>query len=221
VWESFVYVPKANEETRVEVMHALMRAHPLASLVTLNSGELFATHLPMVVHEGGGEFGVLRGHVARANPQWKDFDASVEALAIFAGPQHYITPTWYPSKHETGKEVPTWNYAVVHACGPLRVVEDAEWLMAHLESLTDEQEAGRTAPWKVSDAPAEYVRQLVNGIVGLEVVVRRLEGKWKVSQNKREPEKRGVISGLAALGTDESAAMRALVAERAGFAESK
>lgn len=213
-----MYIPKANEETRLPVLHDLMRSHPLASLVTLNAGELFATHLPMVLHKGDLEFGVLRGHVARANGQWKNADASLDALAIFAGPEHYITPTWYPSKHETGKEVPTWNYVVVHAYGPLKVVQDAEWLLAHLESLTDANEAGRAMPWKVSDAPAEYVRQLVNGIVGFEIVIRRLEGKWKVSQNKREPEKRGVIEGLAVLGTDQSVTMSVLVAERAGFA---
>ncbi len=208
-----MYIPRANEEKRVPVLQQLMRAEPLAALVTMRSGGLFATHLPMVLEADEDGLGTLRGHVARANRQWRDFDASVDALAIFAGPQHYITPSWYPSKLEDGRDVPTWNYVVVHAYGPLRVVQDSEWLLRHLQQLTDQSEAGRAVPWKVSDAPPDYIRQLVNGIVGFELPIKRLEGKWKVSQNRTGADRRGVIEGLAELGTPEGDEMSKLVME--------
>jgi transcriptional regulator len=208
-----MFIPKANEEKRLPVLHQLIRDEPLASLVTMNAGSLFASHIPMVLDAAVSEFGVLRGHVARANTQWKDMDASVEPLAIFSGPQHYITPSWYPGKLDDGKEVPTWNYVVVQVYGPLRVVHDADWLLKHLHELTDASEKG-AAPWSVSDAPADYIQQLVNGIVGLELEIRRIEGKWKVSQNRNARDKQGVMEGLAALNTAESLAMRDLVSER-------
>ena len=126
--------------------------------------------------------------------------STVDALAIFAGPHHYISATWYPGTQEDGKEVPTWNYAVVHAYGPLRVVEDIDWLRGHLESLTDLHEARSPAPWKVTDAPEEFIRKMLNGIVGLELPVRRLEGKWKVSQNRNERDREAVMAGLESLG---------------------
>ncbi|RXH58469.1 FMN-binding negative transcriptional regulator [Granulicella sibirica] len=199
-----MYIPRANEEKRVPVIHRLMAEHPLASLVTLGSSGLFATHLPVVIEQDGSEFGVLKGHISRANRQAKDLVADVDALAIFAGPQHYISATWYPGKLENGEEVPTWNYAVVHAYGPLRVVEDAVWMRAHLESLTDRHEAALPVPWKVSDAPEAFIRTMMNGIVGLEMPIRRLEGKWKMSQNRTERDRAGVLQGLASLGTPES-----------------
>jgi transcriptional regulator len=167
-----------------------------------------------MVLERSGAMGQLRGHISRANTQWRDYTPSVEALAIFSGPQHYITPNWYLEKQETGKVVPTWNYVVVHAYGHLKVIEDAEWLMAHLASLTNIHEAGSTVPWKVGDAPADYIASLVKGIVGLEMTVERLEGKWKVSQNRSEQDRNGVAKGLAELNTTESLAMKALVEKR-------
>jgi transcriptional regulator len=209
-----MFIPKANEEKRLPVLHQLIRDEPLASLVTMNAGSLFASHIPMVLDAGASEFGVLRGHVARANTQWKDMDASVEPLAIFSGPQHYITPSWYPGKLDGGKEVPTWNYVVVQVYGPLRVVHDADWLLKHLHELTDASEKGGATPWSVSDAPANYIQQLLNGIVGLELEIRSIEGKWKVSQNRNARDKQGVVEGLAALNTAESLAMRDLVSER-------
>jgi len=209
-----MYIPKANEETRIPVLHDLIATAPLASLVTLTSSGLLASHIPMVLDDDGSEFGVLRGHISRANPQWKDMTASVDALAIFAGHHHYISASWYPGKYEDGKEVPTWNYVVVHAYGPLKLVEDAQWLMAHLERLTDVNEAGSSAPWKVSDAPAEFIRSMLNGIIGVELPIRRLEGKWKVSQNRTEKDRKGVIEGLTKLNTPESLAMKELVANR-------
>jgi transcriptional regulator len=168
----------------------------------------------MVLDRGSTQHGLLKGHLSRANQQWRDFLPSVEALAIFSGPQHYITPSWYPEKLETGKVVPTWNYAVVHVYGHLKVIEDAEWLMDHLNSLTQVHEAAMPRPWKVSDAPADYIASLVKGIVGLELPIERLEGKWKVSRNQPERNRVGVIEGLEQLNTPESLAMKDLVAAK-------
>jgi transcriptional regulator len=165
----------------------------------------------MVVEEDGSEFGVVKGHIARANAQWRDFVPTVDALAIFAGHQHYITPNWYPGKKEHGKEVPTWNYAVVHAYGPLKVIEDEDWLMTFLNCLTNIHEAASPIPWKVSDAPQDFIKSMLRGIVGLELPIRRLEGKWKVSQNRTESDRQGVTAGLAKLNTPESLSMKALV----------
>ncbi len=206
-----MYIPKANEEKRVPVMHRLMADHPLASLVTGGPDGLVATHLPLTLDPDGTEFGVLRGHIARANPQVRGGPGEGEALAIFAGPQHYISPAWYPDKQMHGREVPTWNYVVVHAYGPLRVVEDAAWLRAHLDVLTDIHEAGSEAPWSVADAPEAFVAAQIRGIVGVEIAVRRLEGKWKVSQNRNAVDRDGVLRGLAALNTPESRTMQALI----------
>jgi transcriptional regulator len=206
-----MYIPKAHEEKRIEVLHDLIESQPLASLVTMGQSGLFASHLPMVLERGTATHGLLKGHLSRANQQWRDFLPSVEALAIFSGPQHYITPSWYPEKFETGKVVPTWNYVVVHAYGHLKVIEDAAWLMDHLKSLTSIHEAASPIPWKVSDAPADYVESMVKGIVGLELPIERIEGKWKVSQNRPERDRAGVAKGLERLNTPESLAMKALV----------
>ncbi|MCU1322402.1 MAG: FMN-binding negative transcriptional regulator [Acidobacteriaceae bacterium] len=208
-----MYIPRVNEETRLPVLHALMRAHPLAALVSVGVNGLFATHLPMVVVEDadGQGLGTLQGHISRANPQWREFVADVDALAIFAGPQHYISASWYPGKLQDGEEVPTWNYAVVHASGLLRIVEDPDWLLAHLTSLTDIHEAGSAEPWKVSDAPADFVRTQMRGIVGLELPIRKLEGKWKVSQNRNEQDRQAVVEGLERLGTADALVMKGLV----------
>jgi transcriptional regulator len=166
----------------------------------------------MVLEQNGAK-GQLRGHISRANTQWRDYTPSVEALAIFSGPQHYITPNWYPEKQETGKVVPTWNYVVIHAYGYLKM-ENGEWLMAHLANLTNIHEAESPVPWKIGDAPADYIALLAKGIVGLEMTIERLEGKWKVSQNRSEQDRSGVAKGLAELNTTESLAMKALVEKR-------
>jgi transcriptional regulator len=211
-----MYIPKFNEETRTPVLHQLMRERPLASLITIGRTGLFASHLPMVLDAEGGPFGVLRCHVARANAQWKDFDSAAEALAIFSGAEHYISPNWYEEKQTTGRVVPTWNYAVVHAYGHLKVMEDAEWLRAHVESLVRIHDAAvsektGTRAWEVSDAPVDYVASIIKGIVGFEMKITRLEGKWKVSQNRSENDRRGVVEGLDALETAESETMARLV----------
>jgi len=208
-----VYIPRANEETRLEVLHDLIESHPLASLVTIASSGLFASHLPMVLERKSATRALLKGHLSRANKQWQDFQPGVQALAIFSGPEHYISPSWYPEKKETGKVVPTWNYAVVHVYGHLRVVEDPAWLMEHLNALTTVHEASFPAPWKVSDAPADYIASLIKGIVGVELPIERIEGKWKASQNHPERNRIGVVEGLERLNTPESLAMKALVAD--------
>jgi transcriptional regulator len=208
-----MYIPRANKEERVPVLHKLMEDQPFASLITMGSSGLFASHIPMVLEQNGA-MGQLRGHISRANTQWRDYTASVEALAIFSGPQHYITPSWYVEKQETGKVVPTWNYAVVHAYGHLKVIEDGEWLMSHLQRLTNVHEAESAIPWKISDAPADYIASQIKGIVGLEMDIARLEGKWKVSQNRSAEDRSGVVRGLSELNTTESQAMKVLIEER-------
>jgi transcriptional regulator len=206
-----MYIPRANEEKRIPVMQALIVSQPLGALVTLGASGLFASHVPMVLEDDGSQFGVLRCHISRANTQWRDFVPTVDALAIFAGHQHYISPTWYPGTKEHGKEVPTWNYIVVHAYGPLKVIEDENWLLTNVEKLTNIHEARSPVPWKVSDAPEEFIRTQLKGIVGLELSIQRLEGKWKVSQNRTEKDRNGVVEGLEKLNTPESLAMKALV----------
>jgi transcriptional regulator len=209
-----MYVPKQFEESRVEVMHELIRARPLATLVTLGSGGLNANHIPLEVAPGPAPFGTLRGHVARANPLWRDLSTDTEALAIFQGPDAYVTPSWYPTKQETGMVVPTWNYAVVHAYGAIRVIDDAEWLRSLVGRLTDQNEAGFREQWSVSDAPDEYIGKLLGSIVGIEMVVTKLIGKWKVSQNRPATDRAGVVSGLRGVDTPDSSRMAELV-ERA------
>lgn len=209
-----MYQPSHFKEDRIEVLHQLVREHPLAMLVTLGSGGLNANHIPLELDPEPAPFGTLRGHVARANPLWRDFSAEVEALAVFQGPQIYISPFWYPTKRETGKVVPTWNYAVVHARGPLRVVDEAAWLRGLVTRLTNRQEAARPQPWQVSDAPEDFVALQLKAIVGLEIPITRLDGKWKVSQNRPAADREGVIKGLRELSGEDAAAMATLVKER-------
>ncbi len=172
-----------------------MVSHPLATLVTLGTHGLFASHIPMVLEADDSEFGILKGHISRANTQWRDLNPTVDALAIFAGEQHYVSPTWYSENGEHAKEVPTWNYAVVHAYAPLKVIEDGQWLLAHVNSLTNIHEAGFPVPWKVSDAPENFIGSLLKGIIGLELPIRRLEGKWKVSQKPDREREAGCDRG--------------------------
>lgn len=202
-----MYQPPHFREDRLEVQHALMRAHPLGTLVTAGAGGLMANHVPMILDADGSGPGVLRCHLARANPQWRDLAAGAEALVIFQGPQAYVTPSWYETKRETHKVVPTWNYAVVHAWGAPRVVEDEAWLADQIAALTRAHEAARPEPWAVSDAPAPFVAAQLRGIVGVEIPIARIEGKWKVSQNRPAGDRAGVAAGLV----PEEPAMAALV----------
>lgn len=206
-----MYIPKHFEEPRIDVMHELIRAHPLATLVTLSSSGLNANHIPLYLSDDSSAFGTLQGHIARSNSMWSDFAKDVEALAVFQGPDAYITPSWYATKKETGKVAPTWNYAVVHACGFLRVIDDASWVRAHLDALTAHQEAAFPEPWAVSDAPHDFTEKLIEAVVGIEIIVTRLSGKWKVNQNQPPQNQAGVIQGLNASGVRDAVPMAALV----------
>ena len=211
-----MYIPKHFDEPSIGVLHALVRARPLSTLVTLSSsGGLDANHIPLHLSEHPAPLGTLRGHIARANPLWSDLAHNAGVLAVFHGPNAYVTPSWYPTKAETGKAVPTWNYAVVHAHGTLRVVDDAAWLRAHLEALTAHNEAAFSEPWHFSDAPSDFTDKLLEAIVGIEIAITRLSGKWKVSQNQPERNRAGVVHGLRAGGSDDAREVAALV-ERAG-----
>lgn len=202
-----MYLPAHFQETRLEVLHALMRAHPLATLITgstLGGDSLDADHLPLSlitppVRDG---LGVLRAHVARANPLWQKIAQApagvMDVLAIFHGPEAYVTPSWYPSKADNGKVVPTWNYAVVHAHGQARVIDDPAWVRAQMHALTHHQEQARPAPWQMLDAPSDYIERMVSAVVGIEITITRLTGKFKLSQNQTEPNRAGVIQGLEA-----------------------
>ena len=213
-----MYLPQQFEETDISVLHALIRAHPLGAWVTLTGDGLAANHLPFLLDAARGTHGTLYGHVARANPVWKALSgaapAVVPAVVMFQGAEAYITPSWYPSKQEHGKAVPTWNYAVVHAHGRPRAIEDRGWLLQHVSQLTAQQEAGRAQPWQVTDAPADYIERMLGAIVGIEIPVERLEGKWKVSQNRPEADRLGVVAGLQARGDEASQAMAGLVRAR-------
>ncbi|HEX2189150.1 MAG TPA: FMN-binding negative transcriptional regulator [Longimicrobiaceae bacterium] len=193
-----MYIPPSNAESRPEVLFDFVESHPFAALVTSGPGGLFATHLPLVLDRGRGESGVLQGHVARANPHHRPAHASAEALVIFSGPDAYVTPAWYPAKAEHGRVVPTWNYVAVHAYGTLRFIDDPEFLQLHLEALTARHERGREQPWSVQDAPADFIGRLQRAIVGLEIEITRLEGKWKMSQNRPAEDVEGVVRGLSA-----------------------
>jgi transcriptional regulator len=206
-----MYQPPHHREDRLEIQHALIRAHPLGTLVTLGSGGLVANALPFVLDAAAGSLGTLKVHLARANSQWRDFDPAVEALVVFQGVEGYITPSWYPTKRETGKVVPTWNYVVVQARGPMRIVEDRAWLAEQIAALTAAHEAGRAAPWSVDDAPPPFVEAQLKGIVGIEIPIGRIEGKWKMSQNRPEADRAGVVKGLRATGDATSLAMADLV----------
>jgi transcriptional regulator len=208
-----MYVPPHFAEDRLPVLHAAMRAARLASVVTMGPDGLIASPLPMMLDPDAGPHGTLYGHVARANPQWTRTDSAVEALAIFMGEDAYITPSWYQTKRENGKVVPTWNYITVHAYGPITFFEDASELLDVVTRLTRRHEEQRAEPWAVSDAPPPFIASQLKGIVGFHLPITRLQGKWKMSQNRNEADRAGVVSGLRADGQD---AVAALVAERMG-----
>ncbi|PYP79307.1 MAG: transcriptional regulator [Gemmatimonadetes bacterium] len=193
-----MYVPSSNAEHRPEVMLDYVEAHPLAALVTSSSEGLIATHLPLLVDRTRGALGTLAGHIARANPQQRQAREGDEALVIFSGHDAYITPEFYPSKARDGKVVPTWNYVAVHAYGRLHFVSDPAALRRHLEALTSRHESTRKQPWSVNDAPTNYIERQMGAIVGVEIEITRLEGKWKMSQNRAAEDIDGVIAGLGA-----------------------
>lgn len=211
-----MYTPRHFEEPDIDVLQALMRSHPLGAWVALVEDGLVVNHIPFLVDATRGEYGTLVGHVARANPIWKSFARGIASVVIFQGPQAYISPSWYPSKQAHGKVVPTWNYAVVHAHGVPSTVEDRTWLRQHVAQLSAVHEADRPVPWSVSDAPPEYVGAMLEAIVGIEIPIARLQGKWKTSQNRPLPDRLGVIAGLQERGDAGSRQMADLVQSHAG-----
>jgi transcriptional regulator len=195
-----MYVPPHFREERQDVLHDAMRRIAFATLVTQGKEGIEANHLPLLL-----EGNVLSGHFARPNPAWKNLNPGSEALAIFLGPHFYVSPNWYPSKAETGKAVPTWNYITVHARGKLVLHDDPEWLRGHVGRLAREHESGRDAPWALEDAPADYINSLLRAIVGFELSIEKLEGKWKMNQNRSAADRAGVQDALLREGHDDLA----------------
>jgi transcriptional regulator len=195
-----MYLPTHFAEPRVEVLHEAIRAAGLATLVTMGTDGLDASHLPFLLEPEPGPLGRLVGHVARANPQWSATPDGSPALVILLGPDAYVTPSWYATKRETGRVVPTWNYLAMHAHGTVRFFDERERLLDVVTRLTDRHEEARAHPWKVSDAPPDYLDAMLKGIVGVELAITRLEGKWKASQNRNEADRRGVEEGLRSEG---------------------
>ena len=211
-----MYNPSHFQENRLGVLHGLIRQQPLSTLVTLTAEGLVANHIPLYLRFDGTGQGTLVGHVARANPIWKDVDANTAALAIFQGPHKYITPRAYATKAEHGKVVPTWNYVVVHARGPLQLHQDAGWIRQQLAELVTQQEAPAAAPWAVDDAPRDYTDKMVEALVGISVPIADISGKWKVSQNQPAVNQTSLLQALRAEGAADADAMAGLVEAAAG-----
>lgn len=201
-----MYQPPHHREARLEVQHALIETHPFGLLISMGPEGLLANGIPFILKREHGERGLLKAHIARANTQWQSLEGQ-QVLVVFQGPLSYVTPSFYETKKETGKVVPTWNYAMVQVRGVARVHSDFSWLSTQINELTDHQEAGRAHPWAVSDAPETYIQSQLRGIVGIEIPIDGIEGKWKVSQNRPEADRRRVAQGLE----EANPAMAALV----------
>jgi transcriptional regulator len=202
-----VYIPPLFKEDRIDVLHDAIRRTGLATLVTLAADGLIASHVPMLLDADPAPYGTLIGHLARPNPQARGAIPGVQALAIFQGPDAYITPSWYATKRENGKVVPTWNYVAIHAHGPVEFFDDAERLRDVVTRLTEREEQARADPWAVSDAPAAFIDGMLKGIVGFALPIARLEGKWKMSQNRPAEDRAGVVAGLERQGREDVAAL--------------
>jgi transcriptional regulator len=209
-----MYIPPSFAEHDVEVMHSFIEAHPLGALVTASPSGLFATHLPLVLDRERGAHGTLQGHIARANPHHGLAPEGAEALVLFTGADSYVTPSLYASKAVHGNVVPTWNYVAVHAHGQLRYVSEPAALRLHLERLTARHEGTRPRPWSIGDTPDGYVDKLLGAIVGVEIEITRLDGKWKMSQNRPAEDIDGVIEGLAASDDPRQREVADVVRER-------
>lgn len=212
-----MYVSRHHAPTDPAAIFDLMEAHPLGAWVCQTAGGLVANHVPFLLDRSRGEFGTLVGHVARANPVWRELATAAPSVVVFQGPQAYISPGWYPGKAAHGKVVPTWNYTVAHAHGMARAVDDRDWLLDMLHRLTATHEAGRPTPWRVGDAPADYIDRMLRAIVGVELPIARLEGKLKASQDEDLPDRLGTVSALRSDPRDEAQAMAGLVAKALGL----
>ncbi len=209
-----MYGPEAFVEARPEILRALIQRYPLATLVSIGSNGLEANHIPLYLVPGEGPQPVLQGHVARANPLWQEASPDGEVMVIFQGPQHYISPSWYATKAGTDKVVPTWNYAIVHAHGPLQVRDDPDWIRQQMVALTAQQERGLTQPWHVDDAPSDFTERLIGQVVGIEIPISRWVGKWKVSQNQPLCNRDSVVTHLEQQNQPDSRAMSEYVLAR-------
>ena len=209
-----MYVPAEFNEDRIEILHQAMRDIAFGTLVTLGADGLIASHIPLLLEDGPAPFGTITGHLARGNPQTRPPAPESETLAIFLGPHAYVTPSWYPSREATGRVVPTWNYVAIHAYGRLRFIDDPDWKRAHVTRLTRSHEGKRAAPWAVDDAPEDYLQGMLKGIIGFELPIERLQGKWKMSQNRRAEDRQGVIAGLEEQANPQSAAVAAIMTAR-------
>ena len=198
-----MYLPKHFAEPRIDVLHDAIRRSGLATLVSMTEDGLIASHTPLLLDTDPAPYGTLIGHLARPNPQTRG--AIGEALAIFHGPDAYVTPSWYPTKQQTGKVLPTWNYVAIHAAGPVEFFDDPDRLLEIVTRLTDRQEASRPDPWAVSDAPADYVQAMLKGITGFTMRITKLEGKWKMNQNRPPADRKGAAEGLHASGRPDVA----------------
>ena len=206
-----MYEPAFHREDRLEAQQALIRDYPLGLLICHGAGGLEANSIPFILDSGASTLGTLQAHLARANQQWRTLTTADEALVVFQGVDHYISPSWYATKRETGRVVPTWNYVMVQARGRPRVIDDAGWLRTQIEALTRSQEAKRAAPWAVDDAPEAFVEAQVKAIIGLEIEIAHISGKWKVSQNRPGADRAGGIAGLTETGDEDSLHMAAIV----------
>ena len=206
-----MYEPPLHREDDLARQHALIQARRLGLLISHGPQGLIANAVPFLLDRAASKLGTLKAHVARANPQWRDLQASPEALVVFQGADHYVSPSWYQSKQETHKVVPTWNYVMVQARGAARVIEDDEWLQRQIAALTARQEASRDAPWAVGDAPPDFIALQRKAIVGIEIEITDIRGKWKTSQNRNAADRAGVVEGLEAIGDDAAEAMARLV----------
>jgi transcriptional regulator len=210
-----MYQPPHFREESLAVQHALMRAHPLGLLISQGPAGILANPIPFLVYDDGAK-GTLRCHLSRANPQWQALADEPDALVVFQGADHYITPSWYPQKAIDHKVVPTWNYAIVQARGRARIVEDSAWLLANVAALSDAHEGRRQKPWSVAEAPEAFVASQLKGIVGVEIVIEAIEGKFKASQNRPVADRAGVAEGLAGETGPQAPAMRDMVKARGG-----
>lgn len=201
-----MYIPAHFEEVRTDILHAFISAHPFGTLITHGAGGLDANHIPFELDKDEGSLGLLHAHVARANPVWQAVRDGDEVMAIFQAAHAYISPNWYPSKHEAHKQVPTWNYSVVHAYGRITIRDDERAVRAIVARLTKTHEASQPVPWKMSDSPREFIDSMVKAIVGIEIEVTRLIGKSKLSQNKEERDMRGAAQALTEQGDGAIAA---------------
>ncbi len=206
-----MYEPPLHREDDLARQHALIEARRLGLLISHGPQGLIANAVPFLLDPAASKLGTLQTHVARANPQWRDLAASAETLVVFQGPDHYVSPSWYPSKQETHKVVPTWNYVMVQARGAARVIENDEWLERQIAALTAKQEASREAPWAVRDAPPDFIALQRKAVVGIEIEIADIRGKWKTSQNRSAADRAGVVEGLEAIGDEAAEAMARLV----------